>query len=152
MTVRTPSLRPIFRVLVGVLALLGVLGAVPPSVAPATTTSTTSHFVTAAEGEAESLPMQMHHFATNKNSVFTPRIQSIADRYGLDLDEAWNKELMPHLGRHPNAYHEFVLDGMELASREAGGDTAKFLELFDQYVRQPVLDNPELLRSSGWGG
>lgn len=64
--------------------------------------------------------MQVHHFATNKNSVYTPRLQQIADRYGLGLDEPWNKELLPHLGRHPNAYHEFVTSGMETAAREAG--------------------------------
>ena len=100
--------------------------------------------------EASILPQQLHHFATNKNSVYTPQMQGIADRYGLDLDGSWNKELMAHLGRHPNAYHEFVLDGMRTAAREAGTDLAKFLELFEQYVKQPVMDNPELLRRSGW--
>jgi hypothetical protein len=102
-------------------------------------------------GRALELPQQLHHFATNKNSVFTPRMQSIADRYGLELDGVWNREVMAHLGRHPNAYHEFVLDGMEVAAREAGPDPAKFLELFEQYVKDPVRSNPELLRKSGWG-
>lgn len=35
-----------------------------------------------------------------------PQLEEIANRYGLDLDDAWNKDLLPHQGRHPNAYHE----------------------------------------------
>lgn len=75
---------------------------------------------------------------------------AIVSRYGLDLDDSWNKALMPHQGRHPNAYHEFVLDGMRTASKEAGSDREEFLSLFDLYVKQPVIANPELLRKSGW--
>jgi hypothetical protein len=62
-------------------------------------------------------------------------MQAIADRYGLRLADAWNTELMPHLGRHPNAYHEFVLDGMETAARQAGSNQAKFLELLSSTSR-----------------
>jgi hypothetical protein len=86
----------------------------------------------------DDLPAQLHHFATNKSSVYMPRMQAIADRYGLRLADAWNTELMPHLGRHPNAYHEFVLDGMETAARQAGSNQVKFLELFEQYVKDPI--------------
>ena len=96
------------------------------------------------------LPYQLHHWATNKSGSYTARMEAIAKRYGLGLDDAWNKELLPHLGRHPNAYHEFVLDGMEVAAREAKGNQTKFLELFDLYVKQPVRDNPDLLRKLGW--
>ncbi|MFG4002083.1 hypothetical protein [Flavobacterium aquidurense] len=39
---------------------------------------------------------------------------------------------------------------MQKASMEAGNDKAKFLKLFDQYVKQPVIENPNLLRKSGW--
>jgi RHS repeat-associated protein len=96
------------------------------------------------------LPMQLHHYATNKSKVYTPRFEKIVQRYGLDLDETWNTGLLPHIGRHPNEYHEFVLDGMQRAATEAGKDTNRFIELFEQYVIQPVKDNPELLRKSGW--
>lgn len=95
-------------------------------------------------------PNQLHHFATNKSKVWTPRLQKIADRYGLKLDEIWNKELLPHQGRHPNEYHRFVQRGMNRAAREAGADKSKFLNLFDRYVRKPVRDNPDLLRKAGW--
>ena len=95
-------------------------------------------------------PNQLHHFATNKGKAYTPRLKKIAEQHGLDLDDVWNKELMPHQGRHPNAYHDFVTRGMERAAREAGKDKGKFLELFDKYIKEPVRQNPDLLRKSGW--
>jgi len=39
---------------------------------------------------------------------------------------------------------------MNKASSEAGTDTNKFLELFDKYVKEPVRNNPDLLRKAGW--
>ena len=95
-------------------------------------------------------PNQIHHYATNKNKKYSPAMQKIADKYGLKLDEIWNKESLPHQGRHPNAYHDFVVDGMKRAHREAKGDKVKFLNLFDQYVKEPVRKNPDLLRKDGW--
>jgi hypothetical protein len=96
------------------------------------------------------LPQQVHHFATNKSNTFTPKLKKIANTFGLDLNGAWNKEVLPQLGRHPNKYHDFVLRNMERAAREAGGDTARFLELFEKYVKDPIRKNPDLLRKSGW--
>ncbi len=100
--------------------------------------------------QAFALPNQIHHYATNKSKIFTPRIQRIADRYGLNLDAEWNKDLLPHQGRHPNLYHEFVERGMERAARESGLDGEKFKSLFEMYVKDPVRQNPELLRKKGW--
>ena len=100
-----------------------------------------------------SRPNQIHHFATNKSKKYTQQMKNIADKYGLKLDgkgAGWNMDSLPHQGRHPNKYHEFVLDGMNRASNEAGSDTSKFLELFDKYVKEPVRNNPDLLRKAGW--
>ncbi|MDX9846528.1 MAG: AHH domain-containing protein [Tenuifilaceae bacterium] len=96
------------------------------------------------------LPDQMHHYATNKNKVFTGEMASIAESFGLDLDGDWNKDLMSHLGRHPNKYHQFVLQGMQRAAGEAGGDPSKFVDLFDIYVKQVVKNNPLMLRKIWW--
>lgn len=96
------------------------------------------------------LPRQLHHFASNKSKIWTEGYKKIAEKYGLDLDGAWNKEVLPHLGRHPNQCHEFVLNGMKRAMKEAGDDAMKFQKLFDKYVKEPVRKNPELLRKSGW--
>jgi RHS repeat-associated protein len=95
-------------------------------------------------------PKQIHHYASDKNKTYTPQMEKIAGKYDLDLDQDWNKELLPHLGRHPKKYHEFVLDGMQKAATQAGDDAEKFKELFDKYVKEPVRSNPELLRKSGW--
>ncbi|QDT39253.1 Cadherin domain protein [Stratiformator vulcanicus] len=95
-------------------------------------------------------PNQIHHFATNKNNKYTPAMEEIADSYGLKLDDAWNKSSLPHLGRHPNKYHDFVLEGMRRAQKEAGSNTDLFLELYNLYVKEPVRLNPDLLRSIGW--
>jgi RHS repeat-associated protein len=95
-------------------------------------------------------PIQVHHFATNKHKTFTPQMERIAKRYGLDLDGDWNKMSLPHQGRHPSAYHRFVLRGMQRAAREAGKNRGRFLELFDRYVKQPIINNPDLLRRNGW--
>lgn len=54
-------------------------------------------------------PNQMHHYATNKNKSYTPQLEEIANRYNLDLDNAWNKDLLPHQGRHSNEYHQYIL-------------------------------------------
>ncbi len=96
------------------------------------------------------LPTQIHHFATNKNKVWTPMMEKIAGRFGLGLDDAWNKMALPHLGRHPNEYHKFVYDGMVRAAAGAGGNQAKFIQLFQSYVKNPVIKNPQLLRKAGW--
>jgi hypothetical protein len=53
-------------------------------------------------------------------------MEAIADRFGLSLDDAWNTARLPHQGRHPNVYHEFVLRSMERAAAKAGADAAKF--------------------------
>jgi RHS repeat-associated protein len=96
------------------------------------------------------LPTQTHHFATNKNKKYTPQMKSIANEFGLDLNEKWNKQDLPHIGRHPNKYHDFVLEGMQNAKAGAGGSQSEFLRLFDENVKQPVNLNLELLKKSGW--
>ncbi|GAA4316372.1 RHS repeat-associated core domain-containing protein [Compostibacter hankyongensis] len=100
-------------------------------------------------GEFE-LPFQAHHFATTKNTFWTPKMETIAKKFGLELKGEWNIKRIPHLGRHPNEYHEFVFAYMEKAAQEAGTSQEKFLELFEKYIKQPVIHNPKLLRKSGW--
>ncbi|WP_082223799.1 AHH domain-containing protein [Lachnobacterium bovis] len=50
----------------------------------------------------------------------------MANKYGLDLDDAWNKEYMPHQGRHPSEYHDYVLDRMCQYDIVAQGDKDVF--------------------------
>jgi hypothetical protein len=104
-------------------------------VASGQTNNISDEVINATKGKK---PTQLHHYATNKSKTYTPRMKKIANKYGLDLDELWNKGKLPHLGRHPNLYHDFVQRNMERAAREAGGDTRKFIELFEKYVIKPV--------------
>lgn len=84
---------------------------------------------------ADNKPIQIHHFATNKNKFYTPKMNKIAEKYGLDLDGLWNKEVMPHLGRHPNEYHSLVLENMRAADHMANGSTSKFLYYFEKNIK-----------------
>ena len=96
------------------------------------------------EGGSGTKPEQLHHFATNKNKTYTPQFEKIANKYGLDLDDAWNKEYMPHQGRHPNEYHEYVLDNMIEFDRIAQGDKNIFLKLYEK-MKVHITDNPDML-------
>jgi len=99
---------------------------------------------------SQPLPVQLHHFATNKSESYTAAMASVAERYGLALEEPWNTELMSHQGRHPNEYHQFVLIGMQEADNAAGGNLVRFLEEYEVRVKDPVRQNPEMLRKSWW--
>lgn len=66
-----------------------------------------------------------HRYTTSPLTITVSKeMGDIAKQYGLDLNGAWNKAAMPHLGKHPNVYHEFALKGMQDAA--AGGNQANF--------------------------
>ena len=102
------------------------------------------------ENVTSAKPNQVHHYATNKNKNYTQQFKDIIKKYGLDLDEEWNKELLPHLGRHPNEYHEFVLEELRNIDNIANGDIDTFNELFESGVKSVVRENPEMLYKSFW--
>ena len=61
-------------------------------------------------------------------------MEEIAKKYGLDLNGKWNKDLLPHQGRHPNEYHEYVLNSMKQFDEVAQGNVDIFLLLYD-YIK-----------------
>ena len=66
----------------------------------------------------------------------------------LTLLWAWNKMKISnkyHFSKHPKIYHELVLEGMKKADKLAAGNRAKFLELYDKYVKQKLLKDPTIL-------
>ena len=91
---------------------------------------------------------ERHHFATNKNQKYTPKIKEITDKYGLDLDDEWNKKLMLHRGRHPNKYHDWVLDRLNYIDKIPAMNQQRFIYEFQQLVVKPVFKNPMMLRKS----
>ena len=94
-------------------------------------------------------PNQIHHFATNKNKKYTPQFERITKKYGLDLDGNWNKKRLPHQGRHPNAYHEYILEQMKKCDNYAKGNQNKFLSSFEKTKRK-VVNNPDMLYKRYW--
>ncbi|WP_211237409.1 AHH domain-containing protein [Paucisalibacillus globulus] len=94
-------------------------------------------------------PLQNHHYATNKSKKYTPQIESITKKYDLDLDDIWNKEYLPHQGRHPNAYHDYVLDNLRTFDNLAKGDRNKFLKLFEG-LKSEIRNNPDMLYKDYW--
>ena len=95
-------------------------------------------------------PMQEHHYATNKSKTYTEDLEKITKKYDLDLDDAWNKEYLPHQGRHPNKYHDFIKKKLDDIDGIAQGDRDLFLELFEEEVKKKVRENPDMLYSNYW--
>lgn len=95
-------------------------------------------------------PMQRHHFATNKNQKFTPKMERIALDYGLSLDGEWNIELLPHQGRHPDFYHRWVLEEMRGINSISNLSQSEFIRQFEIRVIEPVRQNPNMLYKRYW--
>lgn len=98
------------------------------------------------------LPDQDHHFVTDKNKTHTDDFQEIIDTVdpGHTLNESWNKEVMPHRGRHPGALWVWLKKRLEQVADEADQDWSRFIDLFDRYIKGPVLENPLMLRKVWW--
>ena len=101
------------------------------------------------EGSTNTKPNQIHHYATNKSKTYTPQLEEVTKKYGLNLDDAWNKDLLPHQGRHPNEYHEYILDSMKQFDDIAQGNKDIFLKLFDG-LKENVKNNPDMLYKNYW--
>ena len=95
------------------------------------------------------LPIQVHHSCTNKHKVFTPKLNKIVEKFGLKLNDSWNKEPMRHIGRHPNPYHQFVYKTTKEIAAEAKTQAA-FKQLFEERVKKVIRENPDLLNKRGW--
>ncbi|WP_207202698.1 AHH domain-containing protein, partial [Campylobacter jejuni] len=96
-------------------------------------------------GKNNQLPIQTHHIATDKSKRFTKEFQKIIKKYNLELDGDWNKVKMPHRGRHPNEYHEYILEKMKKIDKIARGDKNKFLKEFEK-LKEEIKNNPAILR------
>ena len=59
----------------------------------------------------------VHHIATNKHySKWTPEFARLFKSAGLDLEATENKVRVPgHIGRHPEAYHQYIWDHLKEA-------------------------------------
>ena len=103
--------------------------------------------------KGNSLPLEYHHFVTNKHSYYTPQLESITNSYDLSLDGDWNIRLMQHRGRHPHAYHDYVLEAVQGIHEVLGGGKSnqeRFIQMFTDLVIDPVLEVPLMLRKIFW--
>jgi hypothetical protein len=101
----------------------------------------------------EGLGKQTHHLLTDKHGTkWTAEFKKIVEKYGLDLDDDWNKIQIPHQGEggHAQQYHQWVYERLKYIDSVAQGDTKVFLEMFDEMIKQPVLDNPWVVRKDWW--
>ena len=94
-------------------------------------------------------PNQIHHYATNKSKTYTHQMEEIAKKYGLDLNGKWNKDLLLHQGRHPNEYHEYVLNSMKQFDEVAQGNVDIFLQLYEK-MKAYIKANPDMLYKAYW--
>ena len=95
-------------------------------------------------------PMQMHHYLSDKNSEYTPLFKNIIEKYDLELKGSWNQELLPHLGRHPNEYHDWLLEELFMIDRIPGMNQQLFLQNFEIRIKQPIRNNPAMLYKKYW--
>lgn len=97
------------------------------------------------EDQVKEIPHQIHHLITNKG-VYWPKImRKITDNYKLDLDGDWNKVFLPgHKGKHTEQYHRWVYTELRGIDARAKGNTELFLDLFNEKIKKPVLENPRL--------
>jgi len=97
----------------------------------------------------EKLPNELHYMVSSINKEWTPIFEKIIAKYGK-LDDLWKRVDMPHKGRHPNAYHEWIADALQEIDRIANGNYNEFRRLFEKYIVKVVEENPWILKSSWW--
>ena len=92
----------------------------------------------------------MHSHTLLQVTPFTPEFEKIADKYELNLDGDWNKAKLPHSGRHPNEYHQWVLDHMRSIDIMTNMNQQEFIKQFNVRVIQPIRNNPDMLYKKYW--
>jgi RHS repeat-associated protein len=93
---------------------------------------------------------QVHHFLSNVNKIYSPQYEVILKKYGLNVNDNWNKAILPQSGKHPIQYHDFVLDELRKIDAIANGNKEHFLKLFEERIVQPIRQNPDRLYKTGW--
>lgn len=77
-------------------------------------------------------------------------MEAIVGRYNLDLNGDWNIRRLPHRGRHPNNYHQWVLENIREINKMSNMNQTEFIRLFQEKVIIPVSNNPEMLYKRYW--
>lgn len=91
--------------------------------------------------------MRIRHLTTNKSikSSYTSIFQRIFAAAGLDLNDPANiVSVEGHKGRHPKAYHDWVLNQLKSAKGAAG------LKRTLNSIAKKLQNNPEMLTKRYW--
>ena len=97
-----------------------------------------------AMGQRNMLSSERHHVLSNKSTKYTPQYKEITYRYNMELNARENIVNMDgHRGRHTNAYHDFVLEGLTNLDSIAKGDQQLFYEGF-RVLAAYVQEHPQL--------
>lgn len=68
----------------------------------------------------------IHHIASDKDKLFTPRFQKLFDDAGLSLQSPWNRmRLAGHVGPHGKFYNQLVYDHLRNAVGALNGPAAR---------------------------
>ena len=103
----------------------------------------------AGYGSATYAYIQNHHIATNKNSLWTPKMDELFKKGGLNFEDEANKlGLEGHLGRHPDSYHEWIYERLQRAIKGINGeaDIAAALRSELSTIADELKANPGLLK------
>jgi hypothetical protein len=77
----------------------------------------------------------IHHIATNKHPLWTPKFEAVFERANVNLNWKYNKVRVDgHYGPHSDIYHQWVLDGIDGATSGLSGVSAQ-LALRDVLLR-----------------
>lgn len=89
---------------------------------------------------------QLHHAVPWKNKTYSPQYRSITDKYGINLKN-WNVNIVnvPHKGRHPHTYHQFIMDRLQMIDNMSTGNSKKFQKYFKKYIIDPIVNDPDIL-------
>jgi len=93
---------------------------------------------------------QLWDYSKSSNRSENRPLIYIAAKYNLDLDGEWNKDILPHQGRHPNVYHEWVLEQMRIIDNMPNMNQQEFIRQFNIKVKQHIRNNPEMLYKNYW--
>ena len=94
---------------------------------------------------------QDHHFIPWDNKKFTPEYEKITKKYWLNLKNGkWNKESLPHGGRHANEYLDWMLEQLKEIDKKADWDVNIFMREFEE-VKEAVRKDPNIMYPWWWG-
>ena len=93
---------------------------------------------------------EIHHFFTNKNKQYTKKFNEYFKKYGLSLDDPFNKVYIRHKGSHPSKLWDLMYHRIKRADRYAKGDARLFTTYLQKNIFNTIIQNPDILYKQFW--